>query len=236
MLGVLTRPTPEPIAPPAAARRSAVLGAPHTLLAAPEREPAARDGVPAQSGVQAYQRGDLEGARALFSQAIEENPRDAESLNNLGQVLVRLGRVAEAIDHLDRAVALNDRKWSYRFNRARAAGLMGDWTRAVADYRVADALFPDDHVTLFNLSLALHQAGDDAAANGLLRRVAALAPEEPDVHYALGLSEERLGRSHEAAAAYRRYLAVQPSADNAPLVQARIEHLTATTASLTAPR
>jgi tetratricopeptide (TPR) repeat protein len=181
--------------------------------------------VPAQSGVQAYQRGDIEGAAMLFREAVEQNPRDAESLNNLGQALVRLGDPSAALDYFDQAIRLNDRKWSYRFNRARAAGLVGDWPRAIAEYRAADELFPDDHVTLFNLSLALQHAGGHEEANELLRRAAALAPDEPSVHYALGLSEERLGRRQDAAAHYRRYLSLDPTAGNAPAVRARADAL-----------
>jgi tetratricopeptide (TPR) repeat protein len=193
----------------------------------PEAGQPAPSPVPAQSGVQAYQRGDMEGAARLFREAIEQNPRDAESLNNLGQML-RLGDPSGALDYFNRAVELNDRKWSYRFNRARAAGLAGDSRCAIAEYRAADELFPDDCVTLFNLGLALQDASEHGEANALLRRAATLAPEEPGVHFALGLGEERLGRGQDAVGHYRRYLALAPAAGDAAAVQARIGALAGT--------
>ena len=61
----------------------------------------------------------------------------------------------DAIPHFDAAVSINGEEWSYRFNRARAYGLVNQWKEAAAEYRVAARLFPEDHATAFNLGLAL---------------------------------------------------------------------------------
>ena len=53
---------------------------------------------------------------------------------------------------------LDPSRWAYRFNLARAEGLMGEWDKAALDYAEASKLFPNDYATLFNLGQALRLA------------------------------------------------------------------------------
>jgi len=57
---------------------------------------------------------------------------------------------------------------------------------------------------------ALHDAGAPAKAVPLYRKIAAIFPDEPDVHYNLGLALIEAGRPEEAAAACRRAIALRP--------------------------
>lgn len=182
-------------------------------------------GEAARRGLQAYAEGNMTAALAAFQQAVADQPQDAESLNNLGQVLVRLGRVPEALPLFDRAIALAPGKWSYRFNRARARGLAGDWAGAVEGYEEADGLFPDDYATLFNLGLALQKLGRHADAAPVLERAASQSEADASLLLPLGLSYEALGRNAEAIEVYRRYLEQAPASADAPAVQARLERL-----------
>jgi len=214
---------------PFAARRRAAPPAPSA-----EREPAEAAG-PAHPflddsgrGATAYATGDYESALEQYEAAVEHNPQDAEAHSNLGQVLVRLGRVAEALPHYERAIAQIPDRWAYHFNRARALGLLNRWDEAIAGYRQAQFLFPDDYVTTFNLALALHKKGDDAAAIDEYRKAIALAPEDASFRFALALSYERLKRNADAAAAYGEYLRLAPAAADAEQVRARIAQLTGT--------
>lgn len=210
---------------PLAARRQA--GA-----ARPEPEPARNSAAqnpflePAGRASLAYDAGDFPTALARFEEAVRKNPSDAESLSNLGQVLVKLGRAAEALPHFERACALNPERWTYRFNLARAFSVLGRWDESIASYRQAQGLFPDDYVTTFNLALALHKKGDDAAAVGEYKKAVALNPEEPSFRMALAISYESLQNRPEAAAAYSEYLRLSPAAPDADKVKARIALLT----------
>jgi tetratricopeptide (TPR) repeat protein len=174
-----------------------------------------------------YSTGDYGSALEHYRAAVERNPQDAESLSNLGQVLVRLGKPEEALPYFERAIDLIPSRWAYRFNLARALGLLGRWDASIARYREAQKLFPDDHVTTFNLALALHKKGDDAAAVPEYQRAIALAPEDASFRFALALSYERLQKNAEAAAAYEEYLRLVPQAADADGVRARIAQLTA---------
>lgn len=185
--------------------------------------PAAIDSL--RTGNVAYKQGDLAGALQSYAKAVTANPEDAESLNNLAQILARTNRAGEAIDYLERAIRLNPNRWAYHFNLAHALGQLGQWERAIAEYRVADQLFPDDHVTLYNLAMALHKTGDEKAAVEQHLKAIAQAPDEPTFHLSLGISYERLQLAADAVRAYRRYLALAPNASDAPQVRARVDAL-----------
>jgi tetratricopeptide (TPR) repeat protein len=181
---------------------------------------------PAAAGGVAYTGGDYEASLAQYEAAVARNPEDAESFSNLGQVLVRLNRPAEAIPHLQRAVALLPTRWAYHFNLARAHAVLGQWDPSVDAYRKAQALFPEDYATAFNLGQALHKKGDEAAAVEAYQRAIALEPTDPSFRMALGISYEKLQKRAEAAAAYGEALRLAPQAPDADVVRARIAHLT----------
>ena len=181
---------------------------------------------PRSEGAVAYSDGDYDTAVERYQAAIAKNPDDAEALSNLGQVLVRLGRVEEAIPYFDRAIALIPQRWAYHFNRARALGILGRMDEAVAGYRAAQQIFPNDYATAFNLGLALHRLGDEAGAVDAYNKAIQLDPNDASFRLALGTSLERLQRPRDAAAAYDEYLRLAPSAPDAEKVRARIAQLT----------
>jgi len=182
-------------------------------------------GEAAQRGLRAYADGDLTAALAAFQEAVGDQPRDAESLNNLGQVLIRLGRVPEALPRFEQAIDLSPSKWAFRFNHARALGLTGNWQAAVEGYREADRLFPDDYVTLFNMGLALQKLGLHREAAPVLERASQL-DQDASLLLPLGASYEALTRTAEAVDVYQRYLAAAAEGPDAPAVRARLERLT----------
>lgn len=217
-------PVPDP--PPAPVVRSTPLPQPAVVQAPPrplERERPFLD-PPGQAAV-AYAAGDMGAALGHYRRAIERNPNDAESLSNLGQVLVRLNRTPEALPYFDRAIALIPQRWAYTFNRARALGLLGRWQESVADYRRAQALFPGDYVTTFNLALALRKLGDHEAAVAEFQKAIAFEPNEPTFRMALGMTYERLQKPTDAAEAYEEALKLAPLAPDAEIVRKRIAQL-----------
>ena len=180
----------------------------------------------ADEGALAYEAGDLATSLVKFQAAIERNPQDSDSLSNLGQVLVKMNRPADAIPYLSRAVSLAPDRWAYQFNLARALGLVGRMDESIQGYRRAQELFPNDYVTAFNLALSLHKNGDEAAAVDQYQKAITLQPDDASFRKALAISYERLQKSPEAAAAYQEYLRLSPAAPDADKVRARIAELT----------
>lgn len=183
---------------------------------------------PSGAATIAYHAQDYATALAQFQAAVDRNPNDAEALSNLGQVLVKLGRAAEAIPHFVKSTTLNPDRWAYRFNLARALGLLGRWSESIAAYQEAQRLFPNDYVTAFNLGLAYHKSGDEAAAVVQYRRAIELQPDDASFRAALATSYERLQKPAEAVAAYSEYLRLVPSGPDADKVRVRIAELQGT--------
>ncbi|MCW9040229.1 MAG: tetratricopeptide repeat protein, partial [Rhodospirillales bacterium] len=63
----------------------------------------------------------------------------------------------------------------------------------------------------FNAAVALHQAGDLSAAEGIYRKILDVAPHEPGVLNNLGIALKDQGRTGEAITAFRRAVACDPS-------------------------
>jgi tetratricopeptide (TPR) repeat protein len=178
-----------------------------------------------RSGVAAYNAGDLAAAEAKLAEAVRTDPDDADALDHLGQVLVRAGKARESIQYFDRAVALNQGEWKYRFNRARAFSELQQWSLAITGYQDAVRLFPGDYVTHFNLARARESSGDLQGAVESYGKAVELAPSQPDFHLWHGRALDRAGRSKDAVAAYKQFLELEPSASQADKVRARLVEL-----------
>jgi tetratricopeptide (TPR) repeat protein len=213
-----------PVAAPVAAATPAPAAAP-VVPGQQTLDPAVASMDASRAGMVAYNGGNVAGSIEQFTAAVEANPDSADALNNLGQALVRAGRTSEAIPYFDRAIAAADRVWAYHFNRARAYAEMKQWGRAVAGYRDASRLFPNDYVTVFNLAKALQASGDLPGAIAQFERAISLAPGESDFHLAHAFALESAQRPRDAAAAYRRYLELEESAPQAEKIKARITQL-----------
>lgn len=224
--------SPAPTAPadPLAARRSAQpAAAPAALPTAPPadaKDPRERAFMDASAaGNAAYGAGDYAAALARYQEAVARNPQDAESLSNLGQVLVKMNRSQEALPYFQRAVEIVPGRWAYHFNLARALALVGRNDDAIAAYRRAQELFPEDYATAFNLAQALHHKGDETSAVAQYQKAIALQPGDASFRKALGISFEQLQKSPEAAGAYQEYLRLAPGAPDADKVRERITTL-----------
>jgi tetratricopeptide (TPR) repeat protein len=220
----------ESIAPSSSTAAASVEGS----SSAGVKSPAADGGQPSaivtsmdlsRGGLAAYAKGDVGGSVQQFTAAVEADPSNAQALNNLGQALVRSGRAREALSYFDRAIAATSSVWTYHFNRARAYGELQDWGRAVAGYRDAAGLFPEDYATAFNLARALQASGDVNGAIGEFQRAINLAPGEPEFPLSLAFALETARRPADAIRAYQRFLELQDSGPTAEKVRKRIEEL-----------
>jgi tetratricopeptide (TPR) repeat protein len=178
-----------------------------------------------RAGEVAYNTGDLTSALRQYETAAEADPDNPIALNNVGQMLVRLDRAADAVPYFDRAIARSPEAWAYHFNRARAYAQMEDWARAIAGYRDAARLFPDDYATQFNLARAQQANGDLAGAIDSYARAIELAPGQAGFHLSHAAALEMARRPREAAAAYRRYLELEPASAQAEKIRERIVQL-----------
>src|SRR5262245_2795469 len=113
-------------------------------------------------GAMYYNQGDLERARIVFAGMIEADPGCSAAHAALGALLVRTDRFDTALEHLNRAIELNDQELTAYVNRAEAYLRRKEVERAVADLKHAIALDPTEEDPAANraraMMLGLHQA------------------------------------------------------------------------------
>jgi Flp pilus assembly protein TadD len=168
---------------------------------------------------------DLANARKRFEESLERDPKNADTLNNLGVTLERLGFVDSAVAKLSEAVSLDRRNWIYHFNLARAMSLRQDWNHAASEYSASLEIFADNYAAQYNLAVAYHLSGNEPDAVKAFEKAIQMAPGDPAVHLSFALTLEASSRPDDAVSEYRKYLQMVPTARDAAAVSARIQSL-----------
>jgi Tfp pilus assembly protein PilF len=148
---------------------------------------------------------------------------DARGLTRVGRTLLEDGDARSALRCATRAVAL-DRKShdAYRL-MARAHAALNMPNEALAEYRIALSLDPEDKWSMNNLGLILLQQGQYEEALGPLARAVQLDSNVAIFQNNLGVALERSGHYALAALAYRQALRAGSSYVKARLSLARVD-------------
>ncbi len=157
-----------------------------------------------------HRAGNLDAAERLYREILAHESRQADAWHLLGLVCHARGRHADAIQHIERAIALDGAQASFHNHLGEALLAAGRLTEAETSCRRGLTLQPDfaiGHNTLGTV-LAARSASDEAIAS--YRRAIELAPQFAQAHYNLGLALESQGAASEADASYRAALAANP--------------------------
>src|SRR5262249_31449352 len=146
-----------------------------------------------------------------FRHVIQLDPQHATAHAGLGTALRRKGRIEEAIAHYRKALEFDPK-------RPLTSNLLGqllcdekrDYAGAIACFRKAIALQPNNPKFHFNLGVALAGKGqlDDAIA--CYRKATELDPKKTDAHHNLGKGLARKGRLAEAVASFHKASELDP--------------------------
>jgi tetratricopeptide (TPR) repeat protein len=149
--------------------------------------------------------GRLEQAMEVYRKLIAVQPRLAAAHLNLGLLLLRLERWAEAAGCFRAALALNPGLAVAHNNLGNIAKLERRFDDAAESYRAAIAADPALAEAHANLGGLLEQAGALADAEARFRHVIALAPGFPAIQRKLGAVLLEQGRTDEALEAFRHH-------------------------------
>jgi tetratricopeptide (TPR) repeat protein len=147
---------------------------------------------------------DVGGAIKTFRRVLELAPRHVLARYNLALVLRRADRLAEALDELGHALAIEPRP-EIHYTLGVIYWHQGDLDRAAGALRAAVAADPRYADAHYTLGAVLKARRDWAGAAASLRHAIALRPDLPAAHYTLGqvlqLSGDESGaRTHLAEA------------------------------------
>jgi len=154
---------------------------------------------------------------ALWSYAVERNPRAWLARNNLGKVLYEQRRPADAAVQFREAVRLEPDSPEAHANLGNCLEAESLAEEARREYRTAIGINPRFAGGHFDLGLSLLKSGllDEAAAE--FRKALEIDPAHGTARNSLGLALSGLGRLPEAMAQYELALKVDPSLPEAHL-------------------
>ena len=164
----------------------------------------------AHLGILDADRGDLVAAKGHFERVLELYPANPGVRNNLGVVMIRLGRPEAAREVLEEAVARtpdDSRAW---MNLADVRRDLGDLPGAEAAWRRARALRPSDpEPAVREIASLLERGRLDEAASGAAAASRSFPADARLVHL-VALAEVAAGRAEAAEIAFRRAASLDP--------------------------
>ncbi len=111
-----------------------------------------------------------------YLRALELNPNQPETYNNLGALYMDQNLSADAIAYFSQAIDKNPSYFRALLNRGTAYCKTGQFTKAIADFSAASTIRPNDPVLLLNRGLCYLDAGKYEQADHDFSHAIAMQP------------------------------------------------------------
>jgi len=170
----------------------------------------------------------------LFESTLTVSPDCREARTALGDAYLRSGRNADAVEQYERARISQPDRAAYVvmpkvfINLGMAHLARRDYVAAEAAFREAHDLQPGLLHPVFGLGIANLGLGRISEGVTWLEQAYAHDASDPDIVFNLALGYDRLSRSADAVALYRRYLDIAPQGRARALALTRIQVLSRT--------
>jgi predicted O-linked N-acetylglucosamine transferase (SPINDLY family) len=162
------------------------------------------------SAVPLHQAGDLDGAEAIYRQALEEFPNHPDAQHLLGVVAHQRGNNHEALGLILHAIDQNPKASDYFGNLGAVWTSLGRYHRAADAYRNCLRLDPKNDGVYVQLGKALSRAHEPAEAATACRAAIDLNPNNAEAYGDLGVCLATMGDLSPAMDAYRSALRLNP--------------------------
>lgn len=163
-----------------------------------------------QQAVQLHQRGELERARALYRQVLEQQPRQFDALHLLGVIERQQGDADRAVELIEAALEVDPGQARAHCNLGAALQDLGQPERALASYEAALRLDPDYVLAWDNRGNTLRRLGRPEEALASYERALLLRPAHAEAWCHRAILLQDLGRFADAADSAERALAARP--------------------------
>jgi len=101
------------------------------------------------------------------------------------------------------------------FNLGLAYGNAGQYEEAIASYKEAIRIKPDDADAHYNLGVTYGESGQYEEAIASYKEALRIKPDDADAHYNLGYVYRELGQYEEAIASFKKSIRIKPDDANA---------------------
>ena len=157
-------------------------------------------------GIGLLLQGDLKGAEYAFTQVTKAEPEYADGWLNVARALIQEGETDAAKPFIREALSRNDTLGRVHYFKALVEKADGDYASAIASLERVTGQYPRDRVALNQLARLLFLDRRYAEALAVVERVAAVDPEDLQMHYTAMLAARGLGDEARAAHAEKLFL------------------------------
>jgi len=149
-------------------------------------------------------------AVTLWTYTVQYNPHALLTHFNLGDALIRTGRLSEAIEQFERALEIKPDYPQAHINLGNALIPTGRLSEAIEQFEQALKIKPGSAEAHNNLGVALILTGRAPEAIGQLEQALKAEPDYAEAHNNLGNAFERTGRLSEAIGEFEQALKIKP--------------------------
>jgi protein O-GlcNAc transferase len=162
------------------------------------------------SALALHQSGKLAEAQTLYRQILAQERNHCDALHLLGVLTYQAGQPQQAIELIDRAIAINPSVADYHVNLGVVLAATGKLPAATFEFQRAVTLRPDSAEAHANLGNALRSAGKLNEAVAACQRAVQLRPDHLAAHVNLGHALQERGDLDQAIAVFARVVALKP--------------------------
>lgn len=162
------------------------------------------------NALELHRRGHLAAAHAIYVEILQKEPRNVDCLHLLGVIASQTGRHQQAVDFIDRAIAINPMNATFYSNRGNALQELKHFEAALASYDRAITLNPKLIQAFNNRGNALKALKMPAAAISSFDRAIRLKQDYPEAHCNRGVALADMGRFEDAVASYNTAIGLKP--------------------------
>ncbi|MET3871544.1 tetratricopeptide (TPR) repeat protein [Puniceicoccus vermicola] len=137
-------------------------------------------------GIEEYRKNNFRLAQSYFEKALELDPEEIMSLNNLGTLLNCNGRYQEALDMLDKAISIDPKYPLPYHNKGNVFINTEEYDEAEKFFRLAHKLMPKHPAPLNSIGCALFKKKEDEEALIYFDLALLLDPKYPDPYIGRG--------------------------------------------------
>jgi tetratricopeptide (TPR) repeat protein len=149
--------------------------------------------------------------KSLWTRSLACTSNNHIAYNNLGSVLAKEGKLAEAIGQFRKALVIKPDYAAALNNLGTALAEEGKSEEAIAQFRAALRINPASKLDHYDLGLALASEGKTEEAIAQLRAALKIDPCFGEARLNLGSLLGKSGQNEEAIAQYRKALEIQPN-------------------------
>jgi tetratricopeptide (TPR) repeat protein len=153
---------------------------------------------------------DYDAAIDCFSAALEIDPRNAKSHNNIGGILKETGKFQDALKYFKKALTIDPNLLDAHKNLGNTSLEMGNWVEAIGYLLKAIRIDPKNAELHNNLGVAQKEMGDSDASIQNFRDAIALKPDFIDAFNNLGSVLKNTRQLKAAFEAYQKALEIDP--------------------------